>query len=81
MFFCFFLDQPINFYLCSVKSPPEVSQVLTRESQQISCIIGSIQWTGFIYLTLGVINLSEAESYFMGTESYEGQPVCDTLLK
>ena len=29
----------------------------------------------------GVTNLSEPESYFMGTESYEGHPVLYTLLK
>lgn len=52
-----------------------------KSSQQISCKIETIQWTGFLSLTLGVINHSEPESHLMGAESYEGQPVCDTLQK
>ena len=44
-------------------------------------LIGTMRTAPFVQDKVGVTNLFEPESYFMGTESYEGHPVLYTLLK
>lgn len=51
-----------------------------RDDLSTRTTLDVLPWTG-LFSRQGFTNLSEPESYFLGTESFEGQPLCYTVLK